>query len=128
MSNRGLTNGLWLADALRYCLEDPVADPDLTLIILREIQARLGTLEGGVVSIAKAQNETNSRLGSVENRLGNVENGLGVLAARFSIVDDAMTGLGAQVVFLGRYIKNNHEKAIAELRIRVSKLELKVGT
>ena len=42
---------------------------------------------------------------------------------RLAAVEHTVADAAAQIVFLGRYVKNNHDRAIQDLQRRVSRLE-----
>jgi hypothetical protein len=99
----------WLStcssDSVPYSGDRIVADADLTLVILRDIQ---------------------SRLTSVEKRLGAVEEKFDVTNERLSMVERATTFCAAQINVMRRQMgiedkKTDHE--ILDLQVRVARLE-----
>lgn len=93
---------------------------DITNAILRQMSEKLSALEdikgalGNVATELKQFKEETGRNLSVTNQ-------------RLAIVEHKLIDLAAQLLLMGRYVKNSHSKAILELRKRVGRLEKKVG-
>lgn len=104
-----------------------MTDSEITTTILRQIRDELV--------------KTNSRLDTTNERLDNVTTGLDNVTTRLdnltdeakgtnerlTVVETVLRDVAAQVVFIGRYVKNKQDAAISDLRKRIVKLEKKVG-
>jgi hypothetical protein len=109
----------WLStcssDSVPYSGDRIVADADLTLVILRDIQEKLVILR-----------DIQSRLASVEKRLGGVEEKLDVTNERLSMVERGTTFCAAQINVMRRQMLIEDKKTDAEildLQVRVARLE-----
>ena len=101
-----------------------MTDSEITTAILRQIRdeivktnSRLETLTAG----------TNERLDTLTMHAERTNERLDTTNERLTVVETVLRDVAAQVVFLGRYVKNKQDVAIADLRKRVGKLEKKVG-
>jgi len=103
----------------RYPLEVTVAD-DITHAILRQMSEKLGVLEDIKLELKQFKEETGRNFAELRTEAG-------ITNQRLGVVEHTLRDVAAQVLLVGRYVKNSHEKAIVELRRRVGKLEKKVG-
>ncbi len=91
----------------------------LTVEILREIR-------DGVRGTNEKIDQTNSRLDQTNSRLDQTNSRLDQTNFRLDKVEEVLRDLAGQFVILGRYVKNvsgRHDKAIEDLRRRVSLIE-----
>ena len=98
-----------------------MTDSDLTVSILREIRDSVRTLDTNLSTrIDRLDERLTSRIDVTNQRLEVVE-------SRVSLLEHAVTEATAQILLLGRYVKNRTEVDVADLRERVARLEAKVG-
>jgi septal ring factor EnvC (AmiA/AmiB activator) len=97
-----------------------VTDSELTTTILRQIRDEL-------VKTNARLDTTNERLDNVTIRLDNLTDEAKGTNERLTVVETVLRDVAAQVVFIGRYVKNKQDAAISDLRKRIVKLEKKVG-
>ena len=98
-----------------------MADPDLTVAILREIRDEVrGTntrLDGTNARLDKLETSLNGRIDETNQRLG--------------VVEGTLKDLAGQQLILTRYVKNiadRHEQEIDDLRERMVRVETKLGS
>lgn len=108
-----------------------MTDSELTTTILRQIRDEIGKTNTRLDVLTE---QTNNRLGTVAERLDTVAERLDTLTEhaavtndRLAVVETVLRDVAAQVVFIGRYVKNKQDAAILDLRKRVGRLEKKVG-
>ena len=97
-----------------------MSDSDLTTTILRQIRDELIGVRGEVKA-------TNARLEVTNDRLDALTHHAEVTNERLTVVETVLRDVARQVVFLGRYVKNKQDAAIADLRKRIVRLEKKVS-
>jgi hypothetical protein len=97
-----------------------VTDSELTIAILRKIHDRLEVLHEDNKGI-------HGELKELKLEVGELKGEAVITNRRLSTVDGALTDLATQMLLLGRYVKNSHERALVDLRKRVARLEKKVG-
>jgi chaperonin cofactor prefoldin len=97
-----------------------VTDSEITTAILRQIRDELIGVRGAVEN-------TNQRLEVTNERLDRLAEQATVTNERLSVVETVLRDVAGQVVFLGRYVKNKQDSAIADLRKRIVRLEKKVS-
>lgn len=97
-----------------------MADPDITLEILRDIRDSIRTVDKKVSSTNERISMTNDRIDDTNSRLEALT--LGV-TSRLDAIDRTLTELAAQIFMLGRYVKNRVAAEIDELKLRVTKIE-----
>jgi prefoldin subunit 5 len=88
---------------------------DVTTTILREIRDELRS----------TKTELKAELHELGVGLGEVKAELQTTNARLAVVEHTVADAATQIVFVARYVKNNHEAAIEDLRTRVTRLEAK---
>lgn len=93
------------------------SDPDLVLEILRGIRA--------------AAERTNAQLDVLTQRVDRlserVDDGFDHAEKKYSVIEHTLVDAGAQLLFLNRYLRNKTEGELEDLKLRVAKLEAKVG-
>jgi hypothetical protein len=97
-----------------------VTDSEITTTILRQIRDEIVKSNSRLDTLAEHAATTNVRLDALAQRAEQTNE-------RLSVVETVLRDVAAQVVFVGRYIKNKQDVAIADLRKRVGRLEKKVG-
>jgi chromosome segregation ATPase len=104
-----------------------VTDSEITTTILRQIRDELVGVRGAVENTNQRLDVTNQRLDVTNQRLDALAEQATTTNERLSVVETVLRDVAAQVVFIGRYVKNKQDSAIADLRKRVVRLEKKVG-
>jgi chaperonin cofactor prefoldin len=108
-----------------------VTDSEMTHAILREIR-------DGVHDVSTRIERLDERLtgridgltGRVETLTGRVETLTGrveTLTGRVETIEHSLKDVGVQLVLITRYLKNKTEVEVEDLKVRVSRLESKVG-
>jgi chromosome segregation ATPase len=95
-------------------------DSEITTTILRQIRDEIVKTRGEIT-------KTNERLDATNERLDTTNERLDTMNERFGVVEATVQGAAAQVVLLGRYVTNKHDRELGDLRKRVTRLEKKVG-
>ena len=93
-----------------------MTDSDLTVSILREIRDATRSHTDELRGVRGLTGEVRGLTGEVRRT-----------NERLDVVEHTVNDAAAQIVLLGRYIKNKHETAIDDLRERVSRLEAKAS-
>jgi hypothetical protein len=109
-----------------------MTESDLTVSILREIRDSIRTMDSNLSSRIDG---TNQRITSLDERLtGRIDKldehltgRLDSLETRLGLVEHAVRDAGGQILMLTRYLKNKTEVEVEDLKVRVTKLESKVG-
>ena len=104
-----------------------MTDSDITTTILRQIRDELVGVRGAVEKTNQRLDVTNDRLDVLAEQGYRTNERLELTNERLSVVETVLRDVAAQVVFVGRYVKNKQDAAIADLRKRVVRLEKKVG-
>jgi len=81
---------------------------------------RLDELSSRVDHNGRRIDETNQRLDETNQRLGSLEQ-------RTGVIETTLTELATQQVFLSRFVRHAVDQDIAELKVRVSRLEAERG-
>lgn len=101
---------------------------DVTVSILREIRDSIRTLDTNLSARIDCTNERIDRLDArLSARLDGVIDRVDVLNERVGVIEVAVRDVASQVLLLTRYLKNKTEVEVEDLKIRVTKLETKVG-
>lgn len=101
---------------------------DVTVSILREIRDSIRTLDTNLSARIDATNERIDRLDArLSARIDGVIDRVDVLNERVGVIEVAVRDVASQVLLLTRYFKNKTEVEVEDLKIRVTKLETKVG-
>ena len=100
-----------------------MTDSDLTVSILREIRDATRSHTDELRGVRGLTGEVRGLTGEVRGLTGEVRR----TNERLDVVEHTVNDAAAQIVLLGRYIKNKHETAIDDLRERVSRLEAKAS-
>jgi hypothetical protein len=91
-----------------------VTDSEMTTTILREIRDSIRTLDHNVTT----------RIDKLDERLtGRID----TLTGRVETIEHTLKDVGVQLVLITRYLKNKTEVEVEDLKVRVSRLESKVG-
>lgn len=104
-----------------------MTDSEITTTILRQIRDEIVKSNSRLDTLAEHAATTNIRLDALAERAEQTNEHLDRTNERLSVVETVLRDVAAQVVFVGRYIKNQQDVAIADLRKRVGRLEKKVG-
>lgn len=104
-----------------------MSDSEITTTILRQIRDELVGVRGAVEKTNQRLDATNQRLDVTNEHLDALAAQAGLTNERLSVVETVLRDVASQVVFLGRYVKNKQDVAIADLRKRVMRLEKKGG-
>jgi chromosome segregation ATPase len=104
-----------------------VTDSEITTTILRQIRDELVGVRAAVETTNQRLDDTNERLDGTNQRLEALGEQSSVTNERLSVVETVLRDVATQVVFIGRYVKNKQDSAIADLRKRVVRLEKKLG-
>jgi chaperonin cofactor prefoldin len=104
-----------------------VTDSEITTTILRQIRDELVGVRHGVETTNQRLDVTNERLDALAEQAERTNERLDMTNDRLSVVETVLRDVAAQVAFLGRYVKNKQDVAIADLRKRIVRLEKKVG-
>ncbi len=100
-----------------------MTDSEITLSVLREIRDSIRTMDTRLSGRIDALNERVDRgFEQVDQRFEQMDQRFD---QRFSVIERTLVDLSGQLVLVGRYLKNRTEVEIADLRVRVSKLEAK---
>jgi predicted nuclease with TOPRIM domain len=101
-----------------------VTDSEMTHAILREIR-------DGVHDVSTRIERLDERLtGRIDGLTGRVETLTGrveTLTGRVETIEHSLKDVGVQLVLITRYLKNKTEVEVEDLKVRVSRLESKVG-
>jgi chromosome segregation ATPase len=104
-----------------------VTDSEITTAILRQIRDELVGVRTAVQHTNERLEQTNERLDQTNERLEHLTDEVKGTNQRLTVVETVLRDVAAQVVFVGRYVKNKQDAAIADLRKRIVRLEKKVG-
>jgi NTP pyrophosphatase (non-canonical NTP hydrolase) len=94
-----------------------VSDSEITSTILRQIRDEIVALRTDHLSMRHELKELTGEVATTRTEL----------KGELGSVQDVIRDLAAQMLMIGRYIKNKQDVAIADLRKRVARLEKKVG-
>lgn len=97
---------------------------EITHALLRQIRDSIEKTNDGVDGLSTKIDVLSQHAVVTNERLAVLSD---VTNHRLSAVESTLGELAQQLLFIGRYIKNNHDKAIGDLRKRVTRLEKKVG-
>ncbi len=101
-----------------------MTDSEITTSILRQIRDEIVLTR---TELKAAIETTNDRIDVTNERLDITNERLDTTNERLGVVETVVRDCAAQVVLLGRYVKNAQSSGIDDLRERVTKLEQKVG-
>jgi len=101
-----------------------VTDSEITLQVLREIRDSIRTLDS---NLSSRIDTTNTRIDATNARLDTTNARLDTLTERVGVVEGTLQEVAAQLLLMGRYLKNRTEVELQELKARVTTLETKVG-
>lgn len=104
-----------------------MTDSEITTTILRQIRDEMVKANGRLDTLSEQATITNERAAALAEKAEQTNERLDRTNERLSVVESVLRDLAAQVVFLGRYVKNKQDVAIADLRKRVGRLEKKLG-
>jgi chromosome segregation ATPase len=104
-----------------------VTDSEITTTILRQIRDEIVRSNSRLDTLTEQAVITNERLDALTAHAERTNERLDSVNERLTVVETVLRDATTQVVFLGRYVKNKQDAAIADLRKRVGKLEKKVG-
>ena len=101
-----------------------MTDSDLTLEVLRRILAAAEHTNAQLDQTNARLEQTNTRLDRLTER---VDDGFDQSNKRFVVIEHALVDVGAQLTLMSRYLKNRTEVELEDVKLRLAKLEAKVG-